>query len=103
MHSNKKRSPSDILVGIGSVAAVFVLMTAFCVMNPVLASEIPILGNIFTKLSDLFPFGQIPVEDTVVLYHTDEKNQTLKEGEQNQSKQDSYTKKSGDITVTLTE
>ncbi len=101
--SKRRRGLQKVLVGIGSVAAVFVLMTAFCVMNPVLASEIPILGNIFTKLSDLFPFGQIPVEDTVVLYHTDEKNQTLKEGEQNQSKQDSYTKKSGDITVTLTE
>ena len=39
----------------------------FCVMNPVLASEIPILGSIFSKVADLYPFGKIPEENTVEL------------------------------------
>ncbi|MDE6219498.1 MAG: DUF4179 domain-containing protein [Lachnospiraceae bacterium] len=99
-----------ILVGIGSVAAVFALMVTFCVMNPVLASEIPILGGIFSKLSDLFSFGQLPEEDTVLLYQ-DNGTASADKGSAGENASDSqevrdtaiYQQTSGDITITLTE
>ena len=49
------------------MAAVICVTFTFCVMNPVLASEIPILGSIFSKVADLYPFGKIPEENTVEL------------------------------------
>lgn len=95
-----------VLMGIGSVAAVFVLMVTFCVMNPVMASEIPILGGIFSKLSDLFSFGELPEEDTVILYQEDESvpmDQGAEETGENAASANVYQETSGDITITLTE
>lgn len=66
--SNKNLLVRRIMVGMGSVAAVLALMVTFCVMNPVLAREIPIVGGIFNKLSELFSFGQIPEEETITLF-----------------------------------
>lgn len=54
-------------IALGSMAAVLCITVTFCVMNPVLASEIPILGSIFAKVADLYPFGRLPQEDTVEL------------------------------------
>lgn len=82
-----------IVAGACSAAAVLVLMAVFCAMNPVLAGEIPILGGIFSKLSGLFSFGQLPEEETVTLFQEDEKA-----GNAN-----AYQQTSGDITITLTE
>lgn len=54
-------------IALGSMAAVLCITVTFCVMNPVLASEIPILGSIFAKVADLYPFGRLPQENTVEL------------------------------------
>ncbi|MDE6942368.1 MAG: hypothetical protein K2P40_15715, partial [Lachnospiraceae bacterium] len=84
---------------------VFALMVTFCVMNPVLASGIPVLGGIFSRIADIFSFGQLPGEDTVVLYQ--EGGDASKDGEASgeESVRDTtvYQKTSGDITITLTE
>ena len=64
---NKKAGWKKIWITLGSMAAVICVTFTFCVMNPVLASEIPILGSIFSKVSDLYPFGKIPEENTVEL------------------------------------
>lgn len=89
-----------ISVGIGSAAAVFALMVTFCVMNPVLASGIPVLGGIFSRIADIFSFGQLPGEDTVVLYQEDGDVSKNEEGVRDTTV---YQKTSGDITITLTE
>lgn len=52
----------------GSTAAVLCLTFLFCVMNPVMAREIPILGTIFAKVADVFPFGNLPEEESSVLH-----------------------------------
>ncbi len=92
-------------VGIGSVAAVFALMVTFCVMNPVLASGIPVLGGIFSRIADIFSFGQLPGEDTVVLYQEggDASKDGEASGEEGVRDTTVYQKTSGDITITLTE
>lgn len=95
-----------ILVGFGSVAAVFALMVTFCVMNPVMASEIPVLGGIFSKLSELFPFGELPKEDTVTLYQESESVPAAQGAEatgENAASANVYQETSGEITITLTE
>lgn len=102
----KSQAARRILVGIGSVAAVFALMVTFCVMNPVLASGIPVLGGIFEKLSDWFPFGRLPEEGTVELYQEQTDQGNAGDGVNGmQSAQDmsAYQQTSGDITITLTE
>ena len=102
----KSQAARRILMGIGSVAAVFALMVTFCVMNPVLASGIPVLGGIFEKLSDWFPFGQLPEEGTVELYQeqTDQGNAgDGVNGTQSAQDMSAYQQTSGDITITLTE
>lgn len=104
--SGKNPVMRRVLMGIGSVAAVFVLIVTFCVMNPVMASEIPILGGIFSKLSDLFSFGELPEEDTVILYQEDESvpmDQGAEETGENAASANVYQETSGDITITLTE
>lgn len=95
-----------ILVGFGSVAAVFALMVTFCVMNPVMAREIPVLGGIFSKLSELFPFGELPKEDTVTLYLESESVPAVQGAEstgENAASANVYQETSGEITITLTE
>ena len=64
---NKKAGWKKIWITLGSMAAVICVTFTFCVMSPVLASEIPILGSIFSKVADLYPFGKIPEENTVEL------------------------------------
>lgn len=109
----KSLTAHRILVGIGSVAAVFALMVTFCVMNPVMAGEIPVLGGIFEKLSDWFPFGRLPEEGTVELYqeNADVVSAQTDQGSAGdgalgaQEARDAamYQQTSGDITITLTE
>lgn len=100
-----KKNPviHSILVGMGSVAAVFALMVTFCVMNPVLASELPIVGGLFEKLADVFSFGRLPEEDTTILFEA-RKDSPDEESQDGGAKEESaYRQTSGDITVTLTE
>ncbi len=68
----------------GSTAAVLCLTFLFCVMNPVMAREIPILGTIFAKVADVFPLGNLPEEESSVLhegedslYHVEEEGLTV--------------------------
>ena len=46
--------------GFGAVAAVLLLVLGLCAVNPALAAEIPVVGNIFEKVRDVFSFGRIP-------------------------------------------
>ncbi|WWR16400.1 hypothetical protein V1224_02790 [Lachnospiraceae bacterium JLR.KK008] len=100
---HKKRVRRRVLIGAGSMAAAFLLMVMFCTMNPVLAREIPIFGNIFGKLAEVFSFGALPEEDTIVFPVQDEErlSGTSKDGEL--ENQNVYQVKDGSLTVTLTE
>lgn len=54
--SGKRKNPwRGIGITFGSIAAALMLMFTFCVMNPVMAKEIPILGGLFGKVADIFP------------------------------------------------
>ncbi|MDE6365763.1 MAG: DUF4179 domain-containing protein, partial [Lachnospiraceae bacterium] len=104
----RNRHARRFWAGMGSVAAVLAVMVTVCVMNPVMAKELPIVGGIFNKLSELFMFGQIPESETVVLFQEEESaaNQASDvEDEKGQNKGDTaaYQKTFGDITITLTE
>lgn len=88
-----------IVIGISGIAAAFLLMVTFCVMNPALAKEIPILGGLFSRLSDVFSFGRIPEEDTTVLFRRDEVVATEGSG----TGDTRYQKTSNGMTITLTE
>ena len=46
--------------GFGAVAAVLLLALGLCAVNPALAAEIPVGGNIYEKVRDVFSFGRIP-------------------------------------------
>ncbi|MDE7130815.1 MAG: hypothetical protein K2O65_03320 [Lachnospiraceae bacterium] len=56
-----------ILITLGSMAAILCITCIFCVMNPVMAREIPFLGSIFGKIADVYTFGKLPEEGTVNL------------------------------------
>ncbi len=56
-----------VFITFGSMAAVLCITCIFCVMNPVMAREIPILGSIFEKIADVYSFGKIPEESTLKL------------------------------------
>lgn len=87
--TNQKRKKSKVFIGFGSAAAVLLLSVTFCVMNPVMAEELPIVGSLFAKLADIFPFGRIPDKNTALLYD---------------GKADSpYQSCDGGVTVTLTQ
>lgn len=53
--------------GFGAAAAVFILAIIFCAANPSLASEIPVLGSIFSKMQGIFTFGGIPEDEITYL------------------------------------
>lgn len=86
----KNNTLRNIIAGVGGAVAVLLLTITFCAFDPTLASEIPILGGFFTKLSDRFSYGQLPEENTVTFYTQD-------------TKVPLYQKTSKDVTVTLTE
>lgn len=46
----RKKRRKNILTGMGSVAAIFVLFFAYCFENPTFASELPLIGEIFSKV-----------------------------------------------------
>lgn len=95
----RKSTWRGIMIGLGSMAAVLVLTFTFCVMNPVMAKEIPVLGGIFEKMADMFSFGKLPEEETTQLY-TVEGEDISETGEK---KEELYQKSDGGILVTLTE
>ena len=65
--NNKNTVWRKVFISLGSVAAVLCVTFIFCVMNPVLAREIPILGSIFARVADVYPFGKLPEESTTEL------------------------------------
>lgn len=56
-----------VFIALGSMAAILCVTCIFCVMNPVMAREIPFLGSIFGKIADVYTFGKLPEEGTVNL------------------------------------
>ncbi|MCM1253701.1 MAG: DUF4179 domain-containing protein [Clostridium sp.] len=108
---------TKFFIGLGSVAAVILLSFTFCIMNPVMASELPIVGSLFAKVADVFRFGEIPEKETETLYKEEaeilqeedakvsgkeEANSVETENMETGSNQ-SYQVTQGNITVTLEE
>lgn len=80
---NRKKHTAwkKIAYGMGTVVAAMVVAFGICVANPSLAADIPILGNIFAKVQDVFPFGRVPEDETTKLY--DENAELLQNVEDN--------------------
>ena len=97
------------MIGISTVAAAVVVAFTFCAVNPALAEKIPFIGDLFTRVQDVFPFGQVPEEESVSLYS----DIVSEEGGQNQEdnagavsdveEESPYRQKVGDLTITLTD
>lgn len=66
-HKNGNAAWRKVFIALGSMAAILCVTCIFCVMNPVMAREIPFLGNIFGKIADIYTFGKLPEEGTVNL------------------------------------
>lgn len=104
--SGKRKNPwRGIGITFGSIAAALMLMFTFCVMNPVMAKEIPILGGLFGKVADIFSFGRLPEEETTELYTV--KGEEIPGDDTGEASgnvtAEQYQKKDHGITVTLTE
>jgi len=65
---DKNNTWRKVFISLGGMAAVLCLTFTFYVMNPVMAREIPILGSIFAKAADVFPFGKLPEEESEALH-----------------------------------
>lgn len=81
------------------IAAALVLSFTFCVMNPVMAKEIPVLGGLFAKVADIFAFGKLPAEETTELYTVKGEDIPGTGAEVSEP----YRKSDNGITLTLTE
>ena len=68
VHGKNHTAWQKLAYGLGTVAAVIIVSIGICVANPSLAADIPILGNIFAKVQEVFPFGRIPEDETTRLY-----------------------------------
>ncbi len=109
-HKRRKNPWKGIGIGFSCVAATLVLTAAFCVMNPVMAKEIPVLGSLFAKVADVFSFGKLPEEDTTELYTVEGEDLAgtagedgLHQGNGNGGAEELYQKTDRGVTVTLTE
>lgn len=105
--NKKKRKHKSILKGIGiglsSVAAVLVLTFTFCVMNPVMAMEIPVIGGLFAKVAEFFSFGRLPEEEVTELYTQEALDMKTQEGLGVKTQEALYQKTDNGITISLTE
>lgn len=98
-----------IMLGISTVAAAVVVAFTFCAVNPALAEKIPFVGDLFTRVQDAFPFGQVPQEEATPLYS----GAVIEDGTQNEGdaggtvseeeEESPYRQKAGDLTITLTD
>lgn len=70
-HKNGNAAWRKVFIALGSMAAILCVTCIFCVMNPVMAREIPFLGSIFGKIADIYTFGKLPEEGTVNLLAED--------------------------------
>lgn len=98
-----------IMLGISTVAAAVVVAFTFCAVNPALAEKIPFIGDLFTRVQDAFPFGQVPQEEATPLYSgavSEDGGQDAGDnaGYVSGGKENSpYRQKVGDLTITLTD
>lgn len=98
-----------IMLGISTVAAAVAVAFTFCAVNPALAEKLPFIGDLFTRVQDVFPFGQIPEEESTPLYS----GAALENGNRNTGddagyisggeEESPYRQKVGDLTITLTD
>ena len=101
------------LIGVSTVAAAVVVAFTFCAVNPALAKKLPFIGDLFTRVQDVFPFGQIPEEETASLYsgavmegsaRNAEGGQEENAGAVFEAEEESpYRQKEGNVTITLTD
>lgn len=112
----KMRRWKKAVYGTGTVAAAMFAAICICAANPSLAANIPILGDIFAKVQDVFLFGKLPEEETRKLYEdrTGEEERT-NAGKDSETEAESasepakeaqdylYRSKSSGITITFTE
>ena len=82
---NKRTGWKKVIYGAGTIAAAVFIALCVCAANPSLAANIPVLGNIFARVQDVFPFGRLPEEETTKL------------------EADNYQAQSQGITITFTE
>lgn len=68
--SNKNKIVKKAVGGFGAAAAAFMLAMIFCAANPSLAAELPVIGSIFAKVQEIFPFGKMPEDNTTYLQET---------------------------------
>lgn len=97
------------MIGISTVAAAVVVAFTFCAVNPALAEKLPFIGDLFTRVQDVFPFGQVPQEEAASLYS----GAALENGGQDtgdsagyipgEEEESPYRQKVGDLTITLTD
>lgn len=101
----KKRTAwKKMVYGLGTVAAVFFVSIIICAANPSLAENIPILGNIFAKVQDVFPFGRMPEDETTRLYDNEaDRNQAAVSDASEKEPDFLYRTQDNGITVTITE
>lgn len=101
----KTRTLKRVMTGISTVAAAVVVAFTFCAVNPALAEKIPFIGDLFTRVQDVFPFGQVPQEEATSLYS----GESLENGGQDagnasgMEEESPYRQKVGDLTITLTD
>lgn len=97
------------MIGISTVAAAVVVAFTFCAVNPALAEKIPFIGDIFTRVQDAFPFGQVPQEEATSLYSGVAPEDSSQNAGDNAGyisggeEESPYRQKVGDLTITLTD
>lgn len=96
--------------GLGVTAATFLLTIIFCATNPALAAGLPVIGSIFAKVQEIFPFGKIPEEDVTYLQGDGKDNDAVNgesvKGSDAEAEEDllpQYQASDQGITFTLTE
>lgn len=87
--------------GTGAAAAVILVSLCIFVANPSMAADIPILGNIFLKVQEFFPFGKMPEDETTKLYQEKADQETegdsVNEGEEVNSVSNGNKEKNADV------
>lgn len=100
----RRKKLQKVIAGCTATAAVFAGGIFFCVSNPTLAADLPLIGHIFEKMQDSFGYGgdysQVgtPLETQGDL---DESNDVVISETEGQSAV--YTKEADGLTVTLSE
>lgn len=98
-----------IMLGISTVAAAVVVAFTFCAVNPALAEKIPFIGDLFTRVQDAYPFGQVPQEEATPLYSGAVLEAGGRDAGDNAGyvsggeEESPYRQKVGDLTITLTD